>query len=440
MQSEIESYLDTLCGEIRCKYARRLVREEIKIHIEDNKKEGESRGMDRIEAEKKAAQAMGDPEEVGRMMDKLHRPKTDILMLISISVLLFFGLAVFTVRHTSYIGIKGVLEMISGRPTIMLFRVIGIAAFILCLFVDLRSLLKKNIFIIIAGLIGIAGLLFINLTSKQHRFWEMPNEWISFISYICICLFVISFAGLLSRFRKKSWFTVIAAAGIALSAACIMLFRENGQRILAMCMLASFAVMFWFTNIKLPWKIIISVAIVAFMVNYSIKNSEYKNVLAYLGGFDKYDEELTALLNEGLANIQIIGAVPGAAEIFFANHVVFILLNFGILPLALLITSLAVLVWRLIRVCIRIRDTQGRVLATGLAAFITISVTASLLLTPLLIRSSGSYMPFLGSGPEFVLFSVFLGLIAGLYRRKDLYTAKDTAPLDKTRPHMIETA
>ncbi len=426
MQSEIESYLDTLCGEIRCKYARRLVREEIKIHIEDNKKEGELKGMDSIEAEKKAAQAMGDPAEVGRMMDKLHRPKTDILMLISIAVLILFGLAVLGAA----VQPNGGRSLFYLNPEWILFRVIGIASLILCLFIDFRSLLKKNAFVISSGVIGLAGLLFMNLTSARHGYWAIPNDWLAFANYIFICLTVISFAAVLPRIQKKGWASAIFATGVTLSVAAILLFRENAPRINAIFLLVSMIIMVWFINIKLLWKIIASVAIASIVLMYLLNHGIIEALLFYPERIGMSSEGETAVLKERLMHIQIIGQTPGLTEIWmsnlylvFVNISAYVLLNFGILPAVILLAALGVLVWRLIRACARIRDAEGRVLAAGMAAFITVAILGSLLFNLLFIGTSGTYMPFQGTGPEFVLYSVFLGLIAGLYRRKELYAS-----------------
>lgn len=447
MQIETENYLDALCGQIRWKKARNLVRDEIKGHIEENRKEGELKGMSKEEAERKAAQAMGNPIEVGKMMDKLHRPKTDILMVISIAVLMLFGVAVLTaVQLSKDAGFK---ELFRLRPEWIIFRVIGIALFLLCLFVNFRWLLKKNIFMIASGVFGIAGLLFMNLTSALHGYWAISNDWLAFINYICICLFFISFSGLLSRLQKRNRIAVIAAAGIAIAVACILLYRDLAPRIISMFLLATSAGMFWFTNIKTQWKIIVSAAIVSFVIIYLVTQPGYMDVM-----FDHPDrmgvlpEEDAAVLKGCLVNVQMIGQAPGLIEIWMdhqlfpsENTMVYVLLKFGILPAAILIAALGLLIWRMISACIRIRDIQGRVLAAGLAVFITIAVTGSLLLNFVFIGTGGTYIPFLHeTGPEFVLYSVFLGLIAGLYRRKDLYFTKDTVAQDSGFSTGIETA
>ncbi len=436
MQTEIETYLDTLCGQIRWKKARRLVREELIGHIEENMNEGVSKGMSKSAAEIKAAQAMGNPVEVGKMMDRLHRPKTDILFVISIAVLMLFGLAVQTAALYPY------------RPEWIVFRVIGLALFVLCIFINFRWLLKKSIFIIASGGLGIAGLLFMNLTSAQHHLWKIPNDWLAFINYICICLFVLSFSGLLSRMQKRNRIAVLAAAGAAIAAISMLLFRDLAPRILAVFLLPSLVVMFWFTNIKTLWKIIVSAAIASLVVIYFILNPVVFNVLLHPERMSMFFDDETVMLKEHLLNVQIIGQTPGVTRVSFnnlylasVNIMAYVLLKFGILPAALLLAALGVLIWRMISACIRIRDTQGRVLAAGLAMFITIAAIGTLLLNIMFIGTSGTYMPFLqGIGPEFVLYSVFTGLIAGLYRRKEIYAIKDTLPCDSGTPADAETA
>lgn len=71
-----EGWLDLATAGIRFKPDREAVRAELKAHIEDQAEAIRRRHPDlsEEEAERQAADQMGDPEEVGRALARLHRP------------------------------------------------------------------------------------------------------------------------------------------------------------------------------------------------------------------------------------------------------------------------------------------------------------------------------------------------------------------------------
>ena len=68
-------YIQTVTDQIRCKRALPLVTKELEDHIEDQKCDYMTEGMEPSEAEEAAVLEMGDPVEVGIEMDQIHRPK-----------------------------------------------------------------------------------------------------------------------------------------------------------------------------------------------------------------------------------------------------------------------------------------------------------------------------------------------------------------------------
>ena len=75
----METYLEKLLSQIRCKKARPYIAEEIRDHIECQIADNLSEGMSYEEAEKNAVTDMGDPVEVGISLDRIHKPKICLL-------------------------------------------------------------------------------------------------------------------------------------------------------------------------------------------------------------------------------------------------------------------------------------------------------------------------------------------------------------------------
>ena len=83
----METYLEKLLSQIRCKKARPYIAEEIRDHIECQIADNLSEGMSYEEAEKNAVTDMGDPVEVGISLDRIHKPKIAWKLLVIVGIL-----------------------------------------------------------------------------------------------------------------------------------------------------------------------------------------------------------------------------------------------------------------------------------------------------------------------------------------------------------------
>ena len=82
----METYLEKLLSQIRCKKARPYIAEEIRDHIECQIADNLSEGMTSEEAEKNAVTDMGDPVEVGISLDRIHKPKIAWRLLVIVGI------------------------------------------------------------------------------------------------------------------------------------------------------------------------------------------------------------------------------------------------------------------------------------------------------------------------------------------------------------------
>lgn len=93
-------WCETAMGQVRFKPDRGAIRQELEDHYEDHVKDLERVGYAHTLARERALGAMGDPVEVGRALDKVHRPWLGWLWLVSkwaaivsllMLALMFFG-------------------------------------------------------------------------------------------------------------------------------------------------------------------------------------------------------------------------------------------------------------------------------------------------------------------------------------------------------------
>ena len=75
MHTNIKSYLDIVCEQIRYEKAHIIIKKELEEHITDQTDAFIAKGMEQETAIKKAITEMGDPILVGTELDRVYRPK-----------------------------------------------------------------------------------------------------------------------------------------------------------------------------------------------------------------------------------------------------------------------------------------------------------------------------------------------------------------------------
>ena len=139
----IKEFLENVCNEIRYKPIRNDISEELELHIKEAKEEYIASGINEVEAEEKAVSNMGDAVEIGKKLNKIHRPKLDWILLILVAILIGFGFLIIFIRATRKQDTYSIERAIK-------FVSIGLIASIIVYFMDYRKSLKytKGFYII----------------------------------------------------------------------------------------------------------------------------------------------------------------------------------------------------------------------------------------------------------------------------------------------------
>ena len=87
----VNEYLETVGGQIRWRRARRVLLRELSDHIADQAAAFEAEGRSPEEALAGAVAEMGEPEAVGRELDRLHRPQNRWGLAITVAALFAAG-------------------------------------------------------------------------------------------------------------------------------------------------------------------------------------------------------------------------------------------------------------------------------------------------------------------------------------------------------------
>lgn len=197
---KINTFLDSVCNEIRYKPIRKDIAEELKNHINEIKEEYLDKGLENNQAEDKAVEQMGNPKEIGLKLNKIHKPKLDWKLLIIMIIVLGFSLLVTFTRAKFNISQNNEIYVMTKY---IAFIVIGIILSVICYFLDYRKLIKhSNKLFIIASLGIIASITFgTNLIGVSH--FRIGTYMFS-PSIIAMPLYILSFVGFLENINKES--------------------------------------------------------------------------------------------------------------------------------------------------------------------------------------------------------------------------------------------
>lgn len=409
-----KNYLDGVCSEIRWKVVRSAVREELEGHIEDRKQEAILNGNKEDAATAQAVQAMGDPIETGKWMNSLHKPRVDIWMVVSVCMLAVFGFIFF--NHDYGFNATD-------------FKLIGCFLGVILILVDLRRLLNKYIVLAIMGAIGYIGLITICIISPQVKFWAIGTDWIAFMRYICILLFLVAFGGFTSTFNNKSRVGLIVAVFAMVTTTISFLLNEWPQYIIAICFYFACFFMIVCCKANKKWKTAFITMLLFLIALFLLYRFDYIKDLIEQPYPNSANQEIKSFFQ----NVHWIGSSTISLEYWWyilnINPLAGVFLKYGILAGIVLITSLLGFIASLIRISMRIKDTMGRVISLGCSVYIAVITIGNLLINAFFLEMSGNYLPFLLNNTEFLLTCGLSGIIFGLYLRKDIYPLFDPAKI-----------
>ena len=206
-RDRLSEYLEAVGAQIRWKRARRPLLRELSDHIADQAAAFEAEGQSPGEALAAAVAEMGEPEAVGRELDRLHRPRSCWQLALTVAVLLGVGLALQLLAY----------QIIGDEPSVYYFRrqAVGLAlaaGVLVCLWFSDYTLLFRRRWVpaaVMAALcLGFVPILWMRTSwyISLYRFLLYPS-----------LLLPIPYAALLVRLRGKGPLAVLLCGIAALA-------------------------------------------------------------------------------------------------------------------------------------------------------------------------------------------------------------------------------
>lgn len=448
---KVKEFLNIVCEEIKYKPVRNGIAEELESHIQDIKEEYIERGMEEQQAEEKAVLQMGNAEDIGKRLNKIHKPKLDWKLLILVIVLVAFGILVAVLKQIN------INDNSLGETIIyMLFSVaIGIGVY----FFDYRKIKKYSTLIyIIATLIMILPLFFksyINGTLYLKVFGIAI-----FTPTITLLLYLISFIGYITNYNRennlelnilkiklnKDLIKIIVLSILSILLMMVVPSTSNAMILgIAYIVIATIKLL---QNKKENKKKLIgmygSILAISIVIVVCIISSPFR-FQRIIASFNPEVEPNGAgwvgmLQKEVLENAKMIGEAETVNSKNYLINIgceysfIYILGNTGIFVTCVLVIAILLISIKLIINARNIKEQYGKFLIVGLSTLFILQSFANVLMNVNMWIISDVNLPFVTyGGIYFVINSISIAIILSVYRKKDVYQyeIKDNIEINK---------
>lgn len=396
MNDNINDFLNKICKEVRYKDARPYIREEIEVHIMESADCLRKNDTPEQESISEAIRRMGDPTEIGKNLDKINRPKKNIPVLSTLIILLTAGFLI-----SRRIGIAETYYL----HTILIISMTSIIVFAAGYFCDYKKVEMYSYRFVACGLLCLV--LYYAFYVFMRRGNYINTDFLSYqIVTLAIPLYTVLYIRTvtvkISEVKSIIMFMVISALFILLLPGAGIF---NSLLIIMISVVLTLSVIFEKYEINKSKKYIyyFSVCATSLMV---------MAVILYKIGF----------YNRLLDEISIMPENISQGEYVLR----YIALNYGKVPVILIIGVSVFMTVNLFLSANAIRDLSGRFFVTVTAVVFSFEIALNILVgLDVFPYIQGANMPFVSHGKTSYLVNLLmLGIAMGIYRRSNIVYIK----------------
>lgn len=198
----IESFLVQVKSHIRSKEARSYVEEELQHHLTYSKQAWVNKGYSPKEAEQKAIAEMGSAVQLGKSMDKIHRPKWDFWLLGAVILLIVASfIPILTTDFNQQFGSDMTRYFVEHK---LIHVLLAVAVIVTVMYIDYRKLQGYSMLIYCVALLLLFVLLFMpNYSLHGEAMYKIGP--IRLQAWTVLPLLLVSFSGFFGSHKLKFW-------------------------------------------------------------------------------------------------------------------------------------------------------------------------------------------------------------------------------------------
>ncbi|MCA0987251.1 FtsW/RodA/SpoVE family cell cycle protein [Guptibacillus algicola] len=413
-------FLNEVVGHMKSHEARELVTVELEHHVESEKKRLIGKGYGEEEAERLAVEQMGNPEQIGQRLNKIHRPKTDwwLIGLLAATIGISFLPLLFWNMDTSYFP-----------RAKFAYTFIGVIIVVAVMFFDYRKILKWKWAFYGGGLLGLL-LPIITPTTYVNGKPILTIGSIAIQGSEIILLFYLAFSCFLLSKKTTIWKMLLL-----LVIPAFLFLRVQDATSLFIFGVTIF-VMLWFSDLSkrkvavLTTGGLVSVVSGVLLMWSTLDYYQKERFIGYMNPKEFPDTSgyMYLHLKDVIADAGWFG--QNSKELFIpSGHTDFVFVSltyhFGWLTGMVVFIVLTMLMVRMIFMTMAIRDQFGQMLVIGGLALFSVQFLYSVGMIFGLVPIVSLSLPFISYGlSQTLVNSVVFGLVLSVYRRKDLVLSK----------------
>ncbi len=426
----INEYVTNVCSQVRAYEMHPDIRTELENHILElaDDLQTNSPNLTYEEALKAAITQMGDPKMVGTRLDRIHRPRTDWSLVTVIVILLSMALI------TMYSAEKSLLFRSSVHPFELfdkkiIFVAIGLIFLVGVRLIDYRKIknLSNVIYwsMLVLMIVTMQFGLTVNGIQNYLSLFGFRIPIMSLSPYVLI----IALCGLLFKEENnhhpwKQWATYVFPP--------MVLFMLNPDFTLMLFYFIAAFVLFaaayksWLFRILVP---ITHFVLILLFIFFKPSHSSLKSRLAsYL---DSYSDpqgagymavQSSKIIREAGWLGQGIGTPNSVLPNLHSDAIyTYIIFSFGWLGGLVLVWTVLALMFRIIVTARKVKDDYGKQIIIVLGLFLSMKFIWSIGMALGWLPWTSVQLPFLSfGGSDLIADMMAVGLIMGIYRRKDI--------------------
>ena len=444
---QIKDFLDKVCNEIKYEPIRKEIGQELENHIEEAKEEFMKKGESEEMAIDKAIQEMGDAQDLGKQLNKIHKPKLDYKLLILLVILLCFTFLVACIKTSTHLFSIGETPFFVKT---IIFLIIGFVLGTVIYFMDYTKIAKySNYIYVLASVLVIYAVSFSNYQVNGIPHINIGNIFTISVNTVSMPLFLIAFIGFMQDFGKHKLEISIASIKtisidknlikiIILSVFSLMLLMTIPSMTSAFVLGISY---FIIANIYIAKKsknkvlnmlklwivpcvfgiIVITICILEPYRLDRIMLSFYPELDPAGGGWTGINKEI--IINSA----NLFGEaddMSNAIELFdegTSEAFISILAHCGWVVASLLVITIILISVKLIINSIKVKDSYGKMLIIGISCLFILQSVFNVLMNLNLWIEASFELPFVSYGGTGLIINMMcLALVLSVYRRKDI--------------------
>ncbi len=433
------NYMELLSGQIRYKKALPLITRELEAHIEEQKTDFMAQGMTEREAEEMAVREMGDPVEVGVMMDRVHRPKMNWRLIIGIGLISLFGVGLLYALDT---GISQKDMPFLYAASHLLYMTVGYVVMIGVCYLDYTWIAHRAKWLLAAYMIllfmgnvffgttvnGASGFLnLFGMTVNGNRLTLL------LVPLYCAILYSYCGQGYQGLIKGMLWMVPVAAAQLMFRTAEFVILIPVWIVILSVAVYKGYFRVQVKRTFAVIWGVALSLSGAGiFMIlkagsqyqaarlKIMLAPSRYAAEEGYQFHALKKLLEGSRIIGKGADFSEYSGTLPDNSSFALS----YVMAYFGVLAAVCVISVIAILLLKMTAMTFRQKNHLGLLMGAGCGAAVAVQAAWYILTNMGIVFIGPVYCPFITNGGcSMVVTYILFGIMLSIYRYQNVATS-----------------